>query len=464
MTANATWGIRHRIVRREKMSDGTIELVISTFGVPVHYTLYPVGDKFTLEPGNEMDDLFQPSLPPTNIPPDPPTITLWQMALTFLKLGAIGFGGGVAVIALMEQECVQRQHCLETEEFLHGVGLGQILGPFAVNTAIFIGYRRFGLSGALLAEVAFLAPSVSLVILLSWLYFTFHQIPSLQGVLAGLGPVVIALIISAAWSMGRKSVRSPVAMGLFLAACLGSLAKISPVWLLAIAGIIGFLLKLGHPNSKQPANPEKPHLMLTLPILMQVLPHRLLAIAQTGSEVTTVGLLPLTAIFLKVGLVFFGGGFALIPILNQQLVTDLGWLTHQEFIDGVAISQLTPGPIAVLATFAGYRVANIAGSLTATVALFLPATVLMLFVSHYYQRLRNVKQVKDFLAGINPAVVGLILTAAITLTPTALHWTHPASLLLFAVSLVLLIPWKWHPAFVLTIGALTGMLAPTSWI
>lgn len=382
-------------------------------------------------------------------------MTRLEMALRFLKLGAIGFGGGVAVIALMEQECVQRRQCVETEEFLHGVGLGQILGPFAVNTAFFIGYRMFGLGGALLAQAAFLAPSVLLVIGLSWLYFSFNQIPSLQGALAGLGPVVIALILSAAWSMGRKSIQSTVAIALLLVAVWGSLARINPVWILAIAGVVGYLLKLDRSRSRG----QSAHLILPLPLLIKGLLHTLSA----TSTLMTVGLLTLAMVFLKVGVVFFGGGFVLIPVLHQQLVTQLGWLTPQEFIDGVAISQLTPGPMAVLATFTGYRVAGIPGALVATVALFLPATLLMWGISHFYQQLRQVTAVKDFLAGVNPAVVGLILAAAIALAPSSLHWDRPLSLVLGAIALVLLTRFKWHPAFVLAIGALTGTLA-SAWI
>lgn len=411
-------------------------------------------------------------LPPCALPPEktPDAMTIWQMGLSFLKLGAIGFGGGVAVVAMMEQECVQKRHCLETEEFLHGVGLGQILGPFAVNTAIFIGYRMFGFGGALLAEIAFLAPSIFLVLLLSWLYFAYHQIPSLQGALIGLGPVVIALIINAAWSMGRKSVRtSAIATGLFIAAIIGSILRVNPLAILAIAGLIGFLYKLGHkqPTAGKASKPSfKNNLAIAPPIFLPLLQnnfaYQTLAIAPDVAAPVTASLMSVATVFIKVGLAFFGGGFVLIPILSNQLVTDLHWLTHQQFIDGVAISQLTPGPIAVLATFAGYRVAGLVGGLVATVALFLPATILMLFIAHYYQILRNVKQIKDFLAGINPAVVGLILSAAITLAPTALQWSHPLSIVLCVIALALLARWKWHPAFVLGVGALTGIIIPSA--
>jgi len=162
------------------------------------------------------------------------------------------------------------------------------------------------------------------------------------------------------------------------------------------------------------------------------------------------------ATFLKIGFVFFGGGVVLVPVLHQHLVTDLHWLTSREFLDGVAISNLTPGPIAVLATFAGYRVASVGGALAATVALFAPGVALMLMISHQYARLRDDHRAKRFLNGINPAVTGLIFAAAVLLGPAGLaSWR---GLLLSGVSFLLLTRFRWHPAFVLGIGAATGYL------
>lgn len=387
-------------------------------------------------------------------------ITLLKMALSFLKVGAIGFGGGVAVISLLEREWVEQLHCLEVEEFLHGVGLGQLLGPFAVNASIFIGYRSFGLLGALVAEIAFLLPSIVVVILLSWLYFSFHEIPSLKTALIGIAPVVIALIVSAAWSIGRQTIRSRIASGLCLAGCLGSLTHINTLSILALAGLSGWLLKLGRTQQNRQLTKSENKIFLLLPPAIQLLPHSYPVIFVTATGVTSVSLLLLAWVFLKVGFVFFGGGFVLIPILKQHLVNDLGWLTQQEFLDGVAISQLTPGPIAVLGTFAGYQVAGLVGALTATAALFAPATVLMLLICQFYQKLHTIKGVQDFLAGVNPAVVGLIVAAAIALVPNALNLAHPLGIILCLVSLFLLSSWKWHPAIVLVMGAMVGISLP----
>ena len=140
------------------------------------------------------------------------SISLRSLFLAFLKIGSIGFGGGMAVIALMEQEIARKRRLISVDEFAHGVGLAQILGGFAVNTATFVGYRLLGLIGGLLCALAFLTPSVLLVIALSYLYFEYHSIPALQSVVAGLGPVVIALIVGAGWNIARHTVRTKMAV------------------------------------------------------------------------------------------------------------------------------------------------------------------------------------------------------------------------------------------------------------
>jgi chromate transporter len=313
------------------------------------------------------------------------------------------------------------------------------------------------------------------------LYFTFHTIPSLQSALSGLGPVVIALILSAAWSMGRKSVRSWTAAIIALVACLANFEHINPVWILLAAGLIGLTFKFGRNKDLPSQTPSQGGEDISDHSVARALtPTYLLPITDSLSSATepisgpvpqqvvisagftaaTVGLGGLFWTFLKVGLVFFGGGFVLIPILHQHLVTELAWLTQREFLDGVAISQLTPGPVAVLATFAGYRVNGILGALVATGALFVPAVVLMLIISHYYQRFRHASQVRDFLAGVTPAVVGLIASAALLLAPGTISYQKPMSIIVCGLALVMIARWKWHPAFVLMFGAISGSILP----
>ena len=387
-------------------------------------------------PGNEGNDEI-------GLPRERPT--LGALVRLFLKQGAVGFGGGMAVIALLERELVQRRKVMDQEEFLHGVALGQILGPFAVNTSFFVGYRLFGIMGGFACAMAFLTPSVALVILLSWLYFSFHTIPALQTALLGLGPVVIALILSAAWSMGRKIVRSWPAGLLVVLALTLALFKVNSLLALMAGAAVGLWVGkdvLFGKSQVAPAGGKLPALLA-------------LGFSPVAAVPMASSLAGIAWIFLKVGFLFFGGGFVLVPILHQKLVVSLGWLSPREFLDGVAISNLTPGPIAVLATFAGYRVQGVLGALVATLALFAPALVLMGLLSHFYSRLKDMHHAQNLLAGLTPTVVGLVLGAALLLAPGALHGLPGFAL--FGVALVLLLRFRWHPAFVLGLGAVVGM-------
>ncbi len=388
----------------------------------------------------------------THAEPERQQLSLPALALAFLRIGTIGFGGGMAIIALMEHELVRKRRVIKAEEFLHGVGLGQILGPFAVNTALFTGYRLYGTLGGLISACAFMAPSLVLVLILSWLYFSYHSIPALQGAVAGFGPVVIALILSAAWSMGRKSIQSWIAALLFVAATVAGLYRINPVYVLVGAGILGLVLgtRIGvvDHSLRIPAEPSADRLRKGSRAGALLWPFSLPAAVGGAS------LLKLGVTFFTMGLVFFGGAFSLIPVLHQTLVVKLGWLNPQEFIDGVAISNLTPGPISVLATFAGYRLRGIAGALVATGALYLPAVTLMLVLCHEYERLNDRKETQAFLAGVIPAVIGLVLSTAMLLASGTLHsWRAFA---FAALALYLLIRWKLHPALILALGAVAG--------
>ncbi len=346
----------------------------------------------------------------------------------------------MAVIALMEREFVQKRKLLTGEEFLHGAGLGQILGSFAVNVAFFVGYRLFGVVGGMLSAGVFLMPSLAMVTALSHFYFLYHSIPALRGVVAGLGPVVIGLILDASWSFGRQVLRSPAAICIAGGALVAGALKTNAVWVILAAGTVGLLL----PNVPR-ARPRA----LSGPAPTALPALHIPAIAGPLS------LLGTTAVtFLKTGLVFFGGGFVLIPVLHHRLVTELGWLSPREFLDGVAISNLTPGPIAVLATFAGYHIAGVTGALVATGALLAPAMGLMWLVSGQYERYRGDPRAERFLAGVNPAVTGLILSAAVLLERSAIgSWR---GWILCGVSLLLLRKFHWHPAFGLVIGSVAG--------
>lgn len=366
-------------------------------------------------------------------------ISLHALLWSFLKVGATGFGGGMAIIALMEDEVVRRLQALSSEEFVAGVGLSQFLGAFPVNTALFVGYRLYGLAGALSSAGAFLLPSVSLVTLLSALYFRFHALPALDNVLRAINAVVIALIVSAAWSLGRRVVYSIRGLAVATAAFLASVLHVHPVLVLMAAALLGLAsaerIEEGEATPRARAASSQPVASL-VPLFGKV--------SALGST------------FLKAGLFFFGGGFALVPLLQALIVKQHHWLTPKEFLDGLAISSLTPGPIAVIATFVGYREAGVLGALTSTLALFLPGTILMVWISRSYGQFRQSRIMTRVLAGINPATIGLVLSAGASLSRGSL--TSPPAMFLFLSCLVLLTRLKWPPPIVLGIGATLGLL------
>ena len=366
-------------------------------------------------------------------------ILLRTLLWSFLKVGATGFGGGMAIIALMEDEVVRRLQALSSDDFVAGVGLSQFLGAFPVNTALFVGYRLYGLAGALSSAGAFLLPSVSLVTLLSALYFRFHALPALGNVLRAINAVVIALIVSAAWSLGRRVVHSIRGVAVATAAFLASVLHVHPVLVLMAAALLG--LALAERKEEGEAMPR----------------------ARAASSQPVASLVPLFgkvsalgSTFLKAGLFFFGGGFALVPLLQALIVKQHHWLTPKEFLDGLAISSLTPGPIAVIATFVGYREAGVLGALTSTLALFLPGTILMIWISRSYGQFRHSKIMTRVLAGINPATIGLVLSAGASLSRGSL--TSLPAMFLFLSCLVLLTRLKWPPPIVLGLGATLGLL------
>ena len=161
-------------------------------------------------------------------------------------------------------------------------------------------------------------------------------------------------------------------------------------------------------------------------------------------------------IFFKIGLIFFGGGYVVIPIMQRELVTNLHLLTQQEFIDGTAISQLTPGPVAILATFAGYRIAGVVGALVATFAMFLPGTVLMLFISKGYEKIKNSNLALKILNTLIPVIVGLLIAASWQIGKTSLG--NKFDLIILLVSFFLITRFKTNPALLILVSALLGLV------
>ena len=165
-------------------------------------------------------------------------VSLSEIFLTFAKIGLTGFGGGMAIVALVERICVREKEWITSEEFLHGLAFGQILGPFSLNVCTFTGHHLRGIRGGIIASVGFIFPSFLLISLLSWIYFTYHKLPQLQAALKGTNPVIIGLIVVVAFDMGRKQIKGTTGILMALAAFGASIfLNLNAAWILLGAAL-----------------------------------------------------------------------------------------------------------------------------------------------------------------------------------------------------------------------------------
>lgn len=361
--------------------------------------------------------------------PDRPL--LLELAFLFLKLGTVGFGGPQAHLAMMEEEAVQRRQWLTPEEFSEGIALCEMLpGPASTQMGIYIGYRQAGWLGGIISGVCFIAPAFAIVVALAWAYFRFQTVPSVQDLFLGAAPAVTAIIVAFCIRLSQRVLKAPLHWGLAIAALVLTLSGQVPVVLvLLLAGTVSWLWA----QRSQAA---------WLPLLPA-------AVGPTdfwGWSQWSERSVPLFRFFLETGTFVFGGGLVIIPLLQHQVVQQWQWLTAQQFIDGVAIGQLSPGPVVLTAAFIGFAVAGLSGAVTATVGIFLPSFLFILLAAPILQRLRQNQAIQQFLRGVSPAVLGAIAATLWPLARPSLQSGQPAillfSLLLFSGNLLALVRWK----------------------
>ena len=415
-----------------------------------------------------------PSEPTTLEPPQESlTARLKELAQLFLKLGLIGFGGPQAHIAMIHDEAVVRRGWLKEEQFLEGVAICEMLpGPASTQTGIYTGYLRAGQLGALVAGISFILPAFLIVLTLSWAYFRFQGVPQIEDLFLGISPVVIAIIFGFCWKLSKKAIKDWQGVAIALTVILLSLGlRVNILLLFLLAGLAG--MALYRPSAPPPAGPSASASAWLAPLwpIAQGIPHQLanlpadpLALSGFwGLDRIQEYALPLGTFFLKTGAFIFGGGLVIIPLLETAVVDDFGWMTRNQFIDGVALGELTPGPVVITAAFVGYKVAGALGALIATVAIFTPSFLFIMFASPFLVRLRQNPWVKSFLKGVMPAALGAIAAAAVPLAVAALGQdTLPRTAVAIAVGLAALIAlvryrrptWQLVPA-----GAVIGLLA-----
>ena len=367
---------------------------------------------------------------------------LKEVVALFLKLGTISFGGPAAYIAVMHDETVKKRGWLNDQEFLDLVGATNLIpGPNATEMATHLGFLRAGWRGLIAGGVCFTLPAVLIVLLLAWVYVRFGTMPQAQWLLYGIKPVVIAIIIQAIWSLGKKAVKGPLTAIAALVVLVLYFIGVNEIALLFGGGLVVMLI------------------MNLQRLRKSILGIFFVPLGTAGmlSQLSAPFGLPLLFLtFLKIGAVLYGSGYVLLAFLHADLVVRYGWLTDQQLLDAIAIGQVTPGPLFTTATFIGFILGGIPGALLATIGIFLPSFIFVAISNPLIPRMRNSVWVSGLLDGVN--VASLSLMAAVTWQLGKASLTDPLTILIALVSLLLLIRFKINSTWLIAGGALTGLL------
>lgn len=368
---------------------------------------------------------------------------LLRLARYFLYLGVIGFGGPPAHIAMMRNDLVEKRKWVTPEAFNEDLATANLLpGPTSTEMAIYIGHRLAGVAGATVAGACFILPAFLIVLALSVAYVSWGNIAGINNVLYGVKPVALALIIAGTVQLGRPALTGWREWLLFTASIAAVLLlPINVLLLFVMAGVALLVLVRGAALFGGTAA------FITEPVMRVV--------AQAAST-DPVPVLQVLWEFLKIGALIYGGGFALVGILQQEVVRNLGWITQQQLLDGIAIGQTTPGPVFTTVTFVGYLTAGFPGAIAATVGIFAPAFIFVVLENRLLRDLKRVEMVKIFLRGVNVCVVATIAVAAAQLAPSAL--VDPLTVVIGGASLVALMRFRVDAHWLIGIGLLVGLI------
>jgi chromate transporter len=375
-----------------------------------------------------------------------PAPRIRDLVVYFLRLGTLGFGGPVALCGLMEKELVQERGWLTKQEMRDAIAISQSLpGPLAIQVGIFASYLRGGFWGAWAGGWAFILPNFLIVAALAALYVHFGGLSWMTAIFYGVSPAVIALILHSCWRLAKLGMEDWL-QWVIAAVCfvVTVVFKAELAALFIGAGIIG-ILYYGS-LFRRPPKPSVSGLTALIPLGVA---------AAKPAAPSTLG--QLFTFFFKAGSLTFGSGLVIVPFLEKGLVQQTGWLNGREFFVAVAVGMLSPGPVVITATFVGYLVAGFWGSLLATVGIFLPSFLYILFVAPIMVRHRRNPNVQGFVKGAYGAAIGTILGACVLLGKIAIgDWL---TALIALGSLVVLFKWKVSNPLLVAVTAAIGLIA-----
>jgi len=373
-----------------------------------------------------------------------PRRSIGEIVRYFLRLGTLGFGGPVALVGLMEKELVQDRQWLTKDEMRDAVAVSQSLpGPLAIQVGIFIAYLRGGFWGAWAGGWAFILPNFLIVAAMGALYVHFGGLSWMTALFYGVSPAVIALNLHSCYRLAKLGMED------WLQWVIAGICFVVTIWLeaeVAILFIGAGLLGILYYGSPFRGLGSTTHLLALAPLAIEP------AKAPTAS---TLG--QLLAFFLKAGSITFGSGLVIVPFLEKGLVQEYGWLNGREFLVAVAIGMMSPGPVVITATFAGYLVAGFWGSLVSTIGIFLPSFILILVVAPILVRHRANPNVQGFVKGAYAAAIGTILGACVLLGKIAIgDWL---TALIAVGSLAVLFRFKVSNPMLIAVTAVIGLVA-----
>lgn len=376
-----------------------------------------------------------------------PAYTLWQMIAYMLRLGALGFGGPVALVGYMHRDLVESRKWVSEADYKEGLALSQLApGPLAAQLAIYLGYVHYRIWGATLVGIAFVIPSFIIVVVLGWAYVRFGGLSWMQAVFYGVGAAVVGIIVMSAKKLTEKSVgKDKLLWAIYLVLAAVTIATESEIaWLFIAAGVLVWFWRA-------------PPKWLNRGSVNALAATQLPMVSSLYAAADVSLLVQIALFFAKAGAFVFGSGLAIVPFLYGGVVTEHAWLTEKQFVDAVAVAMITPGPVVITVGFIGYLVAGLPGATVAALATFLPCYLFTVIPAPYFKKYGKLPSVVAFVDGITAAAIGAIAGSVVVIAKRTLIDLPSAGLAL----LTILILWKFkklQEPVVVAAAALVGLM------
>ena len=379
-----------------------------------------------------------------------PAYSLWELVRYMTKLGAVGFGGPVALCGYMHRDLVEERRWISEADYKEGLALAQLMpGPLAAQLAIYLGYVHYATLGATLAGIAFVLPSFILVVALGAAYVAFGGLTWMQAVFYGVGAAVIGIIAISAYKLTTKTIgKDRLLWAIYLVAAGFTIVTESEVvWIFLVSGLVVWLIRA--PPAKWFPTGGAP--------LMLALGDQLTTACAVGTSLDSSVLMQIGVFFAEAGAFVFGSGLAIVPFLYGGVVNEHHWLTERQFVDAVAVAMITPGPVVITVGFIGYLVAGLAGASVAAAATFLPCYLFTIIPAPYFRKHGKKPAVVAFVDGCTAAAIGTIAGAVVVLGKRSIT-DLPTVVIMAATLLVLWRVRKVPEPAVVAIAAVIGLV------